>query len=739
MTLSAAEWDGLNAEYLNAATAWVRAKLERQAAAVAAARPARPRRRRRRGLCDWLRGERHRVEAPPRPTVEAGAGEAAAAARMAAACRTLEGKKAPPPRPVNVQRRFELSDPELNALLLCTAVELDTAVRWLCAAAQDDPNRPYVTFGLARVLFGKLPWDALTPEGPLRRARLIEVTQPAATPLIAAAVSLDEWVLHYFMRPQDSPRMDDRLASVSSVVWTGLADRPLPASQEVIAEGIARLWEGGTKGERTPAAVLVGPDPASKLLVAERAARLTEKRMLLRLPAEQLPAAPADLELLARVWEREIGLYHRALYLDADDDLGLAGGDGPGAARSVALNRFLAITPGVVFVAARDLGHRLVRPHAVFDVARPTAAEQEVLWAKALAGPPNPPTAAERQELSRELAGECNLGVQAIREAAARARARPDGGLRPRLREECQAITRPRLDGLAQRISTSAALTDLVLPGPTNEQLQALIDQVRNRRRVYEEWGFADRLNRGLGVSAMFAGPTGTGKTTAAEAVAAALELPLYRVDLSAVVSKYIGETERNLRRVFDAFEDGGAVMLVDEADALFARRTEVKDSLDLHANRETSYLLQRLEAYRGLAILATNNRGAVDTAFLRRLRFVIEFPQPEPDQRQQIWRKLLPEAGARGQPPTEGLDYSHLAKWDLSGGSILTAALNASFRAAARGERAKVTMADVLPAVEAELRKYNRAVRPGDLYTPRWRPVPAAPAAPANGTYAAG
>ncbi len=211
------------------------------------------------------------------------------------------------------------------------------------------------------------------------------------------------------------------------------------------------------------------------------------------------------------------------------------------------------------------------------------------------------------------------------------------------------------MDDLAQRIESDAAWDDIVLPAPQMRALRAIAAQVHHRAQVYENWGFGARgAGRGLGVSALFAGPSGAGKTLAAEVIGTALDLDVYRIDLSSVVSKWIGETEKNLRRVFDAAEEGCAILLFDEADALFGKRSEVKDSHDRYANIEISYLLQRLEAYRGLAILTTNLRSHIDEAFLRRLRFVIDFPFPSPAERIEIWRRIFPTetlAGAIERP----------------------------------------------------------------------------------------
>src|SRR5439155_1757441 len=182
---------------------------------------------------------------------------------------------------------------------------------------------------------------------------------------------------------------------------------------------------------------------------------------------------------------------------------------------------------------------------------------------------------------------------------------------------------------------------DLVLPDAQRTILREIAAHVRQRYHVYETWGFASKSARGLGISALFAGASGTGKTMAAEVLASELRLDLYRIDLSQVVSKYIGETEKNLRRVFEAAEEGGAILLFDEADALFGKRSEIKEGLDRYANIEVSYLLQQMESYRGLAILTTNMKDALDTAFLRRIRFVVQFPFPDTAERLEIWRRI--------------------------------------------------------------------------------------------------
>lgn len=270
--------------------------------------------------------------------------------------------------------------------------------------------------------------------------------------------------------------------------------------------------------------------------------------------------------------------------------------------------------------------------------------------------------------------------------------------------DACRVQARPRLDELAQRIEATAEWEDLVLPEKELGLLRDIAVHVRQRSKVYEQWGFAAKGPRGLGISALFAGASGTGKTLTAEVLGKALNLDVYRIDLSAVVSKYIGETEKNLRQVFDAAEEGGVILLFDEADALFGKRTEVKDSHDRHANVEVSYLLQRMEAYRGLAILTTNLKASLDQAFLRRIRFVVQYPFPDANQRLEIWRRIFPK-----QTPIENLDFQKLAKLSVAGGNIRNIALNAAFLAAEVDE--PVRMKHLLQSARSEYMKLERAL----------------------------
>ncbi|HEV7820318.1 MAG TPA: ATP-binding protein, partial [Burkholderiales bacterium] len=263
------------------------------------------------------------------------------------------------------------------------------------------------------------------------------------------------------------------------------------------------------------------------------------------------------------------------------------------------------------------------------------------------------------------------------------------------------------LDALAQRILTRVEFDDLVLPNAQIAILRDIARHLRNRERVYRDWGFGDKHTRGMGLTALFSGESGTGKTLGAEAIANEVGLDLYRIDLAMLVSKYIGETEKNLKRLFDAAESSGAVLLFDEADALFGKRSEVKDSHDRYANIEVSYLLQRIEAYRGLAILTTNMKSALDRAFLRRIRFVITFPFPDAAAREKIWRQQFPAAA-----PLKNVDFAGLARLNLAGGHIHSIALNAAFKAA--DGAGQIDQAVLMEAARAEYAKLERSFTDG-------------------------
>jgi len=582
--------------------------------------------------------------------------------------------------------RFALSSFERDLLLLCAGMELDSRFARLCAAAHGDPSRPWPTFSLAMTALRDPVWSALTPAAPLRHWRMIEVGSAAA--LTTAPLRIDERMLHYLVGAQ---HIDDRLAGI---VEAAGPETDMVPSHAALAERIARTWARAAEQGHWPVMQLAGDEPVAKRGIAAAAASALGMG-LCSIGAHAVPAIPAELEALARLWEREWLLGGTALLIDCDDtELSEPG-------RAAAVLRFAGRVGGMVMISSRNRLPGLRRSAVTFDVRRPAAEEQGELW-HALLGADAP---ALNGEIGR-LVSQFNLGAAAIRSAFIGSPAPDD------LWDACRGQARPSLENLAQRIEPMAGWDDLVLPEPQLRVLRRMAMHLRNRHTVYRMWGFAGRSARGLGLSALFAGASGTGKTLAAEVLARELRLDLFRIDLSSVVSKYIGETEKNLGRLFDAAEDGGAILFFDEADALFGRRTEVKDSHDRYANIEVSYLLQRMESYRGLAILTSNMKAALDTAFLRRIRFIVEFPFPDAKHRMEIWRRAFPHA-----TPTDGLDLSRLARLNIAGGNISNIALGAAFLAAEAGE--SITMKHLLEATRDEYAKLEKPLT--DAETREW------------------
>lgn len=578
-----------------------------------------------------------------------------------------------------VATRFALSPFERSVLLLAAGVEMDGELGPLCCAA--GPGQPWASFALALAVLPGAHWSALTPQAPLRRWRLLETSGNGA--LLTARLQIDERVLHYLAGIN---ALDARLRPL-------LRELPPPplmaASQRALAEHIAAQLQGEAADAPWPRIVLDGPDLPGKRDVAARLAASLGLG-LYALAADDIPFDLTELDALATLWQREIALQRAALLIEAGSVP-----HAPAALRLVQRIGGLALlaTPEPVALDGDSLCHH---------VAHPAPEDQLLLWQQAL----GTPAAVRLGPALDTTAGEFRLSADDIRSGAPRLARQlltaPDPGAA--LRQACRSRRRLQLGGLAQPIEAVAGWDDLILPDAPRQLLREVATQVRHQLTVCERWGFARKSARGLGIPVLFAGESGTGKTMAAEVLARELGLDLFRIDLSAVVSKYIGETEKNLARLFDAAEDSGAILLFDEADALFGRRSEVRDSHDRYANIEVSYLLQRMEAYRGLAILTTNQKAALDSAFQRRLRFVVNFPFPDLAEREAIWRSVFPAA-----TPREGLDYGKLARLGMTGGNIRNIALGAAFRAADAGT--PVSMAHLLHAAHSEAAKRDRAI----------------------------
>jgi vesicle-fusing ATPase len=417
----------------------------------------------------------------------------------------------------------------------------------------------------------------------------------------------------------------------------------------------------------------------------------------------------ADLaQVLAAAWLRGC-----AVYLDAQ---GLAD-DSDHAHDHAAPALPLPTLPLTVFVGMYDAA-LLKRLDAAalppIHVAPLTYAERRECWRRAIPAAPQPLLAEIARRFRFERAAIARVGA----ELAALERA-PTA-------DEVLAAARADLDlgALAQPVVPRFALAELMLPQAQAQQIDEIVTAMGNLTRVHYDWGTARAWSEG-GLTALFSGPPGTGKTMAAEAIAGALALPMYRIDLSQVVNKYIGETEKNLRRLFDAADSADVILFFDEADALFGKRTEVKDAHDRYANLEVSYLLERMERFKGLAILATNRKKDLDEAFLRRLRFAVEFPLPGVTERRRIWESVVPPG-----VDANALDFAFLAqRFALAGGHIRAIVFHACLQSAAAGAPRALTMPAVIRAVQREYQKLDRVCSLDQFG--RYAPLLAAEAAP--------
>jgi hypothetical protein len=549
-----------------------------------------------------------------------------------------------------VANAFGLTPFERDVLLLAAGVEMDESLAEACAA-HTGHAAGCATFGIALSALPEPHWTALGPTRPLRRWQLVEVSDGAR--LTQRRLRIDERVLHHLAGVR---LVDTRLAPV-------LAEHAPPAlvaeSHRRLAERIAEEWEP-SRG-RWPVVQLHGDDRDGQADVAALvAAELGWDLRAVR--AEELPVGAADRRLFATLWMRESMLLGMVLLVHVAD-----------RAHNQAVADMADAVSGPLFIASRE-------PAALRGDARrhpvnlPDGSERRRLWHAALGH--NGHGAAGLDAAASHF----RLSARSIARTVPRLDAERDSvrGALAAVRRVCVTDTTHGLQELAQQIAPLATWEDLIVPEQVVATLHALAAQVRHRTTVYDAWGLAAKSARGLGITALFTGASGTGKTMAAEVIANDLGLDLYRVDLSMVVSKYIGETEKHLRRIFDGGEESGAILLFDEADALFGKRSEVKDSHDRYANIQVSYLLQRMEAYRGLAILTTNARAALDRAFQRRLRFVVQFPFPDAALRERIWRAVFPP-----ETPTEALDWPRLAELNVPGGAIRSIAVNAAFLAA--------------------------------------------------------
>ena len=583
-----------------------------------------------------------------------------------------------------LEERLSLTATEMLVAWLVSSLAMSVDARSMLVRAIGEPG-PELTLNAIKVLiYGELPAPAalaeLSAQGTLRRLGIIErsdTARDANESRCTWTVSRRGLALLHGDNALDPSlvnicRLDDGAHNVDDLVTT--PDTVLDARKAMRTRGLVIVSGIVGLGRRTLLSTVAQEAGIAVLEVDSR--RLSKDSVTI---ATQLRTLAFECKLRARV---PLITNLDALVDEKENRLELVGTE-----LVAQLDGLVLATCGVNRPAIR-----WDRPTIVIEMGQPTSEQRGKLWLKELGE-----GSASDAEL---LATRYPLAPALIHRAAEAARARAAG--QPLTPEDIHAGIRTVLDDrlgqFAKRVGVTQTWDDLVLPQEQVDSIVELMARVRGRRRVYEQWGFAAKVGKGLGVSALFSGPPGTGKTMVAALIARDLGLELYQVDLGKVVSKWIGETEKNLAALFDAAEAGHAILLFDEADSLFGKRTEVKSSNDRHANLETNYLLQRLEAFTGICLLTSNHESNIDPAFQRRLSLHLRFELPDAEEREHLWRAMLPEAA----PVAADLDVESLARrFAMSGGYIRNAALRAAFLAA--DEDSEITGAHLERAARLE------------------------------------
>jgi SpoVK/Ycf46/Vps4 family AAA+-type ATPase len=609
---------------------------------------------------------------------------------------------------------LRLSNIEVAATLLALAPEIDSRYERVYAYLQDDVSRKWPSLDLVLRIAAGSPEEglllrlALATGGRLERVSLFSTPTTDDASRLSAPLRLDERVVAYLF---GSDAIDRRLEAIVRRVDDGGGLPPPPAVAREL-EAVAANWLAN--GGRS-LVTLEGPSGSGKTTAAVVIARGIGARLLEVDSGALVVATTLPTPVTARLVFREALLQEAPLYFSSAPALFE---DAEASRRALsAIVASLEPFNGILILG----GPRRWEPPAVLGGAPvvrialpvPTPAERQAIWEVELAGVGH---TAVRAALPR-VASSFKLTPGQIRDAASVARARAaarssgPGSLDiDDVLAASRAVSRRALAAVAEEVQNRAAWDDIVLTPDVSAQLRELCTTVRGRGTVLDEWGFAEKIVGGTGVTALFAGPSGTGKTMAAGIIARELGLPMFRVDLARVVSKWVGETEKNLDRIFVAAEDSNAIIFLDEAEAVLGKRSEVRDSHDRYANLEISYLLQRMELYDGVAMLATNMPHLIDEAFTRRLTFAVYFPIPGEAERRRIWETAWP----RQAPRSPEVDFERLAKLKLTGGNIKNVLLAAA--ALAASEATEIAPAHLRHAVRREYQKLGKEIDPASV-----------------------
>ncbi len=633
----------------------------------------------------------HLLDAPAGPLIPATADDALAAALRAREDAAAAAGAPPPPR--RLAEEFGLDALALDMVVIALAPDVDARFERCYGYLNDDITCRHATIGLALALCNvpsasATARRAFAADAPLRAGGLVEVPD-ASRPFLTRPLRVPDRVTAHLLGDDSLPSSLRHLLAPP--------ERGRPPGEGPVAEAVRHLTR--LLAHRHPVHLRDSPDGTAEA-VAEAALRACGR-----------PALRLDLAGLAH--ETDPAGFVRAALLEARlRGHGLIVGPvGSPDARHV--QDLLAPLDGapvpLVLTGRQPWDARwTAAPPVLADCPPLTASERTALWRYELGA-----HAGTATDEAVAVGARYRLGPSRIRAVAAAAGRRAAAhGITvdaAAVRDASRSWNGGALDRLARPVRPAVGWDDLVLPERTHEQLRDLARRVRHRDRVLGEWRMRPGGGRGRGITALFSGGSGTGKTLAAEVVAADLGLDLYAVDLATVVDKYIGETEKHLERIFTEADAVDAVLLFDEADAVFGKRTATHDAHDRYANTGTSYLLQRLESFDGLALLTTNMHANIDAAFLRRLDLVVHFPAPDDARRQALWDRCLGTAA----PRADDIDQAGLAAlasaFDLSGGSIRCCVITAAYRAA--DEDRPLSMADLLAAVREEYAKLGRYV----------------------------
>ena len=621
---------------------------------------------------------------------------------------------------------FGLSGFDADVILLALAPEIDLRYERIYSYLQDDVTRKRPTVDLALNLLCATAEDKLSCRArfssgsPLIRHRLVQIVHDAN--------QLEPSSLAYYLRLDDQIRrlllgqngLDERLSAFCHLIQPSAMWNDVSLNGD-IKQALSRVAQESIASRKPLRLYFQGAADPEKLDAAEGLAGLLGTNLL----TVRVDRMPENLnpDLIWNLVTREAQLHRAILFISDLDEF--RGADGPMRRRD--LLEGVAAYSGITILAGRtakeprsiapfgiipvdfqalDFQERCDRwEHEISKVGSPVAARDiEALAGRYRLTPLKITRAVTSAQLSCEWR-QAQSGAPSDQNDAAPALSLDD--LSAAARSQCGT----ELSNLAPKLELRYGWNDLILPPDAAAQLREICSQAEYRAVVYGKWGFDRKLSLGKGLNVLFTGPPGTGKTMAAEVIAHELGLDLYRIDLSQVVSKYIGETEKNLDRIFTAAEDSNAILFFDEADALFGKRSEVRDSHDRYANIEISYLLQKMEEYLGISVLATNLRQNIDDAFVRRLQAIVEFPFPDEEYRRRIWQSVFPKEAPLGDDVRFDL-LAHEVR--LAGGNIKNMALAAAFYAAANG--GQVHLSHLLHAAYREHQKLARSWNPGEL-----------------------